>query len=188
MLNSARRCARLSSVKSLALPQNCLWFDKKYASACFYDRSKSLAGIDKLKIVPNHGRCYSFMQVFNKLRNSQGPDPVESPRLTPHMVTQILQMNERNLILNKGSPDSIIKEVQCNQLQVIPTLCLYTFQGMTICISIRNLKIAHTHWEIVKKKLLYKIKILSILKNFKLFTQVFPYKENFSKFLAILHY
>lgn len=76
-----------------------------------------MAGIDKLKIVPNHGRCYSFMQVFNKLRNSQGPDPVESPRLTPHMVTQILQMNERNLILNKGSPDSIIKEVQCNQLQ-----------------------------------------------------------------------
>lgn len=58
------------------------------------------------------------MQVFNKLRQSKGPDPVESPRLTPDMVTQILQMNESDVNLKTTeSPDSIIKEVHCNQLQ-----------------------------------------------------------------------
>lgn len=61
-----------------------------------------------------HGqrRSHSFFQLFHKLRLSQGPDPVESPRLTPRMVTTILQMNEGSAHLSGGA----IKEVHCNQL------------------------------------------------------------------------
>ncbi|RUS71356.1 hypothetical protein EGW08_020886 [Elysia chlorotica] len=62
----------------------------------------------------NHGRgrSYSYYQIFHKLRLSQGPDPVESPRLTPHMVTAILRMNESTAQVSGAA----VKNVQCNQL------------------------------------------------------------------------
>ncbi|GFR75303.1 [Pyruvate dehydrogenase [acetyl-transferring]]-phosphatase 1, mitochondrial [Elysia marginata] len=59
-----------------------------------------------------HVRGNSYFQLFHKLRLSQGPDPVESPRLTPRMVTAILRMNEGNAQISGGA----VKEVHCNQL------------------------------------------------------------------------
>ncbi|GFO46742.1 [pyruvate dehydrogenase [acetyl-transferring]]-phosphatase 1, mitochondrial [Plakobranchus ocellatus] len=74
--------------------------------------SKCAISVIGLSEVPHHGRCHSYMQLFHKLRLAHGPDPVESPRLTPHMVTAILRMNETAAQLSKGA----VKEVQCNQL------------------------------------------------------------------------
>ncbi|CAG5124116.1 unnamed protein product [Candidula unifasciata] len=64
-------------------------------------------------IGPGNRRWFSFMKIFHKLRLSQGPDPVESPRLTPQMVTSILRMNEKST----NHAGGVVKAVQCNQLQ-----------------------------------------------------------------------
>ncbi|KAH9503496.1 Pyruvate dehyrogenase phosphatase catalytic subunit [Bulinus truncatus] len=50
--------------------------------------------------------------MFYKLRQAHAPDPFESPRLTPQMVTSILRMNEKSVKHTGG----VVKEVQCNQL------------------------------------------------------------------------
>uniref|UniRef100_A0A0B6Z8V6 PPM-type phosphatase domain-containing protein n=1 Tax=Arion vulgaris TaxID=1028688 RepID=A0A0B6Z8V6_9EUPU len=68
--------------------------------------------VQGLFVVPGHGRGYSFMKLFHKLRLAHGPDPVESPRLTPQMVTSILRMNERVTSHTGG----VVKQVLCNQL------------------------------------------------------------------------
>ncbi|BFZ19281.1 hypothetical protein BsWGS_22321 [Bradybaena similaris] len=57
-------------------------------------------------------RRFSHLQLFHKLRVVHGPDPHESPRLTPQMVTSILKMNEKSARHTGG----IVKEVHCNQL------------------------------------------------------------------------
>ena len=49
-----------------------------------------------------------------KLRNARIPDAVQSPRLTPQMVTSILRMNEETVEENNGPVKSYVK----NQLQV----------------------------------------------------------------------
>ncbi|CAG5132751.1 unnamed protein product [Candidula unifasciata] len=57
-------------------------------------------------------RWFSLVQPFYKLRVVHGPDPHESPRLTPQMVTSILKMNEKSTSHTGG----IVKEVQVNYL------------------------------------------------------------------------
>ncbi|KAK6982712.1 pyruvate dehydrogenase [acetyl-transferring]-phosphatase 1 mitochondrial [Biomphalaria glabrata] len=63
-------------------------------------------------VVQNIIRCHSFMKMFYKLRLAHAPDPVESPRLTPQMVTSIIRMNETSV----KQPGGVVKEVHCNQL------------------------------------------------------------------------
>ncbi|CAL1547842.1 unnamed protein product [Lymnaea stagnalis] len=67
-----------------------------------------------LPTIPNNGRCHSFMKLFYKIRLAHGPDPVESPRLTPKMVTSILRMNEKTA--KQTDTGGVVKEVHCNQL------------------------------------------------------------------------
>ncbi|XP_005107634.1 pyruvate dehydrogenase [acetyl-transferring]-phosphatase 1, mitochondrial [Aplysia californica] len=102
MLNSAKRAISSSSVKHL-----------RRSNLLRQDSRENDLPVG-LQSIPGHGRCHSFMQLFHKLRLAQGPDPVESPRLTPQMVTSILRMNEQS---SQGTTRGIVREIQCNQLQ-----------------------------------------------------------------------
>jgi len=65
---------------------------------------------------PKYARSPSFLNLFKKLRLSKSPDSIESPRLTPQMVTDILRINETHSI-ESDNGSGVIREVQCNHLQ-----------------------------------------------------------------------
>uniref|UniRef100_A0A0B6YV59 PPM-type phosphatase domain-containing protein n=1 Tax=Arion vulgaris TaxID=1028688 RepID=A0A0B6YV59_9EUPU len=102
MIHSARSCIALS----FAPFKQCCWTAKIPSS----DLQKYVFATT---FQGGHDRCYSQWQVFRKLRLVHGPDPVESPRLTPQMVTSILQMNEKATRQSGG----VVKGVLSNQLQ-----------------------------------------------------------------------
>jgi len=110
MISTARQTLCLSSSMKLLPHQSssttAVIFDKKRLSNKHYlDCSQA-----------RHVGSQSFLNLFKKLRHSKTPDPIESPRLTPHMVTDILRMNETHSI-ESANASGVIREVQCNQLQ-----------------------------------------------------------------------
>ena len=113
MINTARQTLCLSSSIRLlphqTSPTTAVIFDKNLLSNKRYIHCSQA----------RHARSQSqaFLNLFKKLRLSKTPDPIESPRLTPHMVTDILRMNETHSIESENA-SGVIREVQCNQLQV----------------------------------------------------------------------
>ena len=80
-----------------------------------------------------------------KLRNARIPDAVQSPRLTPQMVTSILRMNEETVEENNGPVKSYVK----NQLQVSRKLddLPSVISAHSACLSPRSLPVLFVHKE-----------------------------------------